>query len=506
MTATDVPSVRMIGITKTFPGVVAIRNIDFETYRGEIHGLLGENGAGKSTLMKILSGYYKPDRGEIWIRGHRAKIRSPADAIKHGIGMVYQHFSLVNKFTVLENIMLSIPKASVRKESQLAEETKRLAKSLGFDIDPDVSVSDLSVGQRQRVEVLKILMRGSDIIILDEPTSILAPVEISGLFEMLRRLAKDGRTVIFITHKLEEATSLCDRITVLRNGVKVGTLSRDEIRSAQQLVSMIFGTEVVQTAHEYHHQAGSELLRAKAVTIENDLGVEVVRNLDLKLYKGEVLGIAGVEGNGQYELGEALAGVRPIRNGEIYFEGKKLHGISPRMMYDLGVRYITADKTEEGLILDFNITENLALRLYRDTNFANSFLIPWRKFQETARETIKEFNIVARGAASPARTLSGGNLQKLLVAREMLQNPKLIIANQPTHGLDVKTTQYIHSRFLEQVSRGSSILLISNDLSEVLTLSDRVAVMFGGRIVGVFERGRADRDMIGRLMVGQTAS
>ncbi len=500
----------MVGITKTFPGVVANKDVDFEAYYGEVHGLLGENGAGKSTLMNILAGFYRPDKGEIWVNGKHVKIKSPKDAIKLGIGMVYQHFSLVKKLTVLENVMLAITTNSFKipRQSKIAEEIEKTAQSLGFSIDPYAVVADLSVGEQQRVEIIKILIRGSNIIILDEPTSILSPVEVSGLFEVLRRLARDGKTIIFITHKLEEVMAICDRVTVLRAGRKVGTLTRDEMKSAQRLVTMIFGSEI--TTERFDKRALShsvrEVLRAENLVVENDLGVNAVNGLNLVVHEGEILGIAGIEGNGQLELAEALAGVRPIKSGSIYFKGRKLAKPNPMLMYSLGVRYITEDRIGEGLIPSFNITENLILKSHRDNNFINSWFIPWTKGQKLAEQIISEYNIIARGPSSVASTLSGGNLQKLLVARELMHNPTLIIANQPTHGLDIKTTQYIHRKFVEQASNGSSILLISNDLGEVMKLSDRIAVMYNGRIVGVFDRENADREAIGRLMIGHGIS
>lgn len=496
----------MIGITKTFPGVVANKDIDFEAYEGEIHGLLGENGAGKSTLMSILAGFYRADKGEIWINGRQVRIRSPKDAIKLGIGMVYQHFSLVRKLTVLENVMLAITTSLLKmpRQSKIADMIEETAKSLGFSIDPYAVVADLSVGEQQRVEIIKILLRGSNIIILDEPTSILSPVEVSGLFDVLKRLARDGKAIVFISHKLEEVMAICDRVTVLRSGRKVGTLTRDEIQSAQRLVTMIFGSELAAEHLEKRKvvHTANEILRVEGLIVENDLGVNAVNGLDLFIREGEILGIAGIEGNGQLELAEALAGLRPVKGGAIYFRGNKLTKINPTLMYSLGVRYITVDRVGEGIIPSFNITENLLLKSHRDSRFMDSWLIPWARAHRIAEQIISEYNIIARGPGSPASTLSGGNLQKLLVAREFMFNPTLIIANQPTHGLDVKTTQYIHKKFIEQVSSGSSALLISNDLAEVIKLSDRIAVIYNGRIVGVFDREKADIETIGKLMIG----
>lgn len=493
----------MKGITKTFPGVIANKEIDFEAYSGQVHGLLGENGAGKSTLMKILAGYYKPDKGEIRINGKLVKIRSPADAIKLGIGMVYQHFSLVRKFSVIENLMLGQSPTGGLKEKQLAQELQKLSSFLEFEIDPYVRVSDLSVGQQQMVEILKILVRGSEIIVLDEPTSILSPIEVEGLFSILRRIAARGKTVIFISHKLDEVMSICDRITILRSGTKIGVFHRSEIDSTMHLVKLLFGEDIVQGIQKTASTQRHEIVRVESLVAENDLGAESLKGVDLSIYGGEILGIAGVEGNGQQEMAEVLAGIRPFKKGVIYFEQKKLSNITPRMMYDLGVRYITPDVRGEGIVEELNLAENLILKSYKNPQFTRMSIISWKNAHEICRKLIKDYSVVALGPSSKAYTLSGGNLQKFLIARELSYDPKLIIANQPTHGLDVKTTQYVHGKLLNMASKGVAILLISNDLNEVLSISHRIAVIYGGRIVGIFEGGMADKEAIGRLMVGQ---
>lgn len=497
-------AVRAVGITKRFPGVVANNAINFDLMPGEIHGLVGENGAGKTTLMSILSGYYQPDEGEIYIYDKIARIRSPKDALKLGIGMVYQHFSLVPRFSVVENVSLGLDVAGqeTRDSNTLARLISERAVELEFSIDPWAEVAQLSVGEQQRVEILKVLFRGANIIILDEPTSVLAPVEVAGFFRMIKSLAAQGRSVVFITHKLLEALEICDRITVLRSGVKVGTLSRSELRTAGDVIRMMFGTEAEPTATRQFAQVGDEVMRARGLVVENDLGQEAVKDLSLTLHKGEILGIAGVEGNGQKELAEALAAVRPLKAGEILIGEKKISGANPAEVYDLGVTYITDDRVGEGMVPDLSVAENLVLKSFRRPPYRRGLVVDWGRVRDETSRLVKEYGIVARAPESIVRTLSGGNLQKLLVARELTEEPAVLIANQPTHGLDARTTQYIHQKLMEQASQGTAIILISNDLDEILSLSDTIAVIYRGQIVGVLPRQQATKEEVAHLMVG----
>jgi simple sugar transport system ATP-binding protein len=497
-------AVRATGITKRFPGVVANKSIDFDVMTGEIHGLLGENGAGKTTLSSILSGYYQPDEGEIYVRGKLVRINSPKDALRLGIGMVYQHFSLVPRFKVVENVLLGLDVTGqeTRDLKTLANAITQRSAELGFSIDPWAEVSELSIGEQQRVEILKVLFRGASIIILDEPTSVLAPVEVEGLFRTIKSLAGQGRSVVFITHKLVEALEFCDRITVLRSGTKVGTLSKSELRSTREIVQMMFGAEIEPTATRAITRVGNEVLRAEGIVVENDLGQEVVRDASLTLHRGEVLGLAGVEGNGQKELAEALAAIRPLKAGRILIGGKSISGSNPAEQYDLGVAYITDDRVAEGLVRDLSVSENLVLKSFRRPPYRKGFVIDWRTVEKETDQLIEEYGIVARGPKSIVRTLSGGNLQKLLVARELSSKPIVLIANQPTHGLDARTTQYIHQKLIEQASQGTAVILISNDLDEVFSLSDTIAVIFRGEIIGLLPREQATKEQVAHLMVG----
>ncbi len=497
-------AVRTVGITKRFPGVVANSSIDFDVIPGEIHGLLGENGAGKTTLSSILAGYYQPDEGEIYVRDKLVRIRSPKDALKLGIGMVYQHFSLVPRFKVTENVLLGLDVAGqdVKDLKTLANAIIQRAAELGFAIDPWAEVSELSVGEQQRVEILKILFRGASIIILDEPTSVLAPVEVEGLFRTIKSLASQGRSIVFITHKLVEALEFCDRITVLRSGIKVGTLSRSGLGSAREIVQMMFGAEIEPTATRRVTKVGEEVLRLDGIVVENELGHEVVRDLSLTLHKGEILGVAGVEGNGQKELAEALASIRPLKAGKILIAGKSISGSNPAKQYDLGVSYITDDRVGEGLVRDLNVAENVVLKSFRKPPYRSGLVIDWKRVERETERLIQEYSIIARGPKSVTRTLSGGNLQKLLVAREMSGNPSVLVANQPTHGLDARTTQYIHHKLVEQASQGTAVVLISNDLDEVFSLSDTIGVIYRGQIIGLLPREQATREQVAHLMVG----
>jgi len=495
------PIVKMLGITKSFPGVIANKNVDFEAYAGEIHGLLGENGAGKSTLMNILSGVYKPDAGEIYVEGKSVKMRSPADAIKLGIGTVYQHFSLIKKFSVLDNLLLATPNLN---RNEIKRRFFEIASLIGFKTDPNILISNLTVGEQQRIEIVKILMQGAKIIILDEPTSILSPVEVDNLFKILRQLANANKCVIFISHKLDEVLHLCDRFTILRSGVKVGTLSRSELNLADQLISMMFGTSKNIKTHGLKQDdlnalmEKSEALRVESLYVDNDFGLPAVNDANISVYEGEILGIAGIEGNGQRELAEALAGIRRIKSGALYLYGKKLEKIDPITLYSLGIRYIPEDRLNEGLVPAFNVPENLMIKSH-----LRHKIIHWKTLRSTAERIIREYKITVHNPMLPVYTLSGGNMQKLLVARELMDNPKILIACQPTHGLDYKTTQYIHYKFQESVKTGTSVILISNDLDEILLLSNRVGVMYNGRIIGVYGREKFNRDLIGRLMVGK---
>lgn len=496
--------VRMVGITKTFPGVVANKNIDLDLKKGEIHGLLGENGAGKTTLMNILSGFYKPDEGEIYVEGKRVKIHSPKDALKLGIGMVYQHFTLVPEFKVVENIILGMDvvgkKLSLKATANLIEEQ---AKQLGFTVDPWSKVADLSLGEQQKVEILKVLIRGAKVIILDEPTSVLAPVEIAGLFNVLKQLASQGKSIIFITHKLNEAIEICDRITVLRNGRKIGTLDRSGIKSTLDIIRMMFGVEAEpELVAEVPKELGKEVLKVENLIVESDRGIDAVKGVSFTIREGEILGLAGIDGNGQKELAEALARIRDIKSGKIYFKGEDVTSLSPADLYLKGVTYITDDRLSEGLVQDFTLAENIVLKDFRKNGVKRGLFIDWKKVIENGRKLVEEYELAAAKPNSLVQTLSGGTQQKLLVGREIGGNPSLIIANQPTHGLDAKTTAYVRKKLIEKASKGAAVLLISNDLDEIFSCSNTIAVIYEGKILGILDRQSATREKVAYLMIG----
>lgn len=497
-------AVQMLGITKSFPGVVANKKIDFDLKKGEIHGLLGENGAGKTTLMNIISGFYRPDEGEIYVEGKRVKMRSPKDALKLGIGMVYQHFTLVPEFKVAENILLGMDvvgrKLSLKATASLIEEQ---AKQLGFTVNPWSKVADLSLGEQQRVEILKILLRGAKVIILDEPTSVLAPVEISGLFNVLKQLASQGKSIVFITHKLNEALEICDRITVLRTGMKIGTLSRSEITSTLEIVRMMFGVEAEPAlAAEVPKTLGKEVLKVENLVVQSDRGVDAVKDVSFSIREGEILGLAGIDGNGQKELAEAISGARKIKSGRIYYKGEDVTGLGLADLHSRGVTYITDDRISEGLIQDFNLAENVVLKDFRKNGVRRGLFIDWKKASKIGQELIEEYELAAAKPNSLAQTLSGGTQQKLLVGREIGGDASLIIANQPTHGVDAKTTAYIRKKLVERASKGSAVLLISNDLDEIFSCSNTIAVIYEGKILGILDRQSATREDVAYLMIG----
>jgi len=497
-------AVQMLGITKSFPGVVANKKIDFDLKKGEIHGLLGENGAGKTTLMNIISGFYRPDEGELYVEGKRVKMRSPKDALKLGIGMVYQHFTLVPEFKVAENILLGMDvvgrKLSLKATASLIEEQ---AKQLGFTVNPWSKVADLSLGEQQRVEILKILLRGAKVIILDEPTSVLAPVEISGLFNVLKQLASQGKSIVFITHKLNEALEICDRITVLRTGMKIGTLSRSEITSTLEIVRMMFGVEAEPAlVAEVPKTLGKEVLKVENLVVQSDRGVDAVKDVSFSIREGEILGLAGIDGNGQKELAEAISGARKIKSGRIYYKGEDVTGLSLADLHSRGVTYITDDRISEGLIQDFNLAENVVLKDFRKNGVRRGLFIDWKKASKIGQELIEEYELAAAKPNSLAQTLSGGTQQKLLVGREIGGDASLIIANQPTHGVDAKTTAYIRKKLVERASKGSAVLLISNDLDEIFSCSNTIAVIYEGKILGILDRQSATREDVAYLMIG----
>ncbi len=489
--------VEMRGITKRFGSVIANRNVNFSLEKGEIHALLGENGAGKTTLMRILYGLYRPDEGEILVEGQPVTINSPKDAIALGIGMVTQHFALVPTLTVAENVVLGFNDAFRLDRQRIEAEVGEAARRFGMEIDPAVQVGHLSVGQRQRVEILKALYRHARVLILDEPTAVLTPQEVEALFETLRRLQRDGLSVIFITHKLAEVMAITDRITVLRDGEVVGTVETAET-DEQALARMMVGRESFGVRSETPASGGEPILRMEAVSAVDDRGLPALHAIDLTVHRGEILGIAGVGGNGQRELAEVLSGLRTPTEGRIRVEGADMTGATPAELNAAGVGRIPEDR-HKGIVGDLSVAENMALEEL--PRFVRKGRLDRQAITAHAQRLIEQFQIKAR-PTDRARTLSGGNMQKVLLARVLSRNPKVVIAPQPTRGLDIGATDYVRSQLLAQRERGAGVLLISEDLDEILALSDRIAVIYEGEIVGILPAHEADIETLGLMMAG----
>jgi ABC-type uncharacterized transport system ATPase subunit len=494
----------MRGIVKQFPGVLANDDVSFDLTRGEVHALLGENGAGKSTLMNILYGLYKPDAGAILVNGKEESFSSAKDAIERGLGMVHQHFMLIPVMTVAENIVLATEPTEAGVFLDYAEarrQVSELAQQFGFGIDPDARIEDITVGQQQRVEILKALYRRADILILDEPTAVLTPQEATELFAILRNLQREGMSIIFITHKLNEVLEIADRITVLRRGRVIDTVPR-EGATEDSLARMMVGRDVLLRVDKPPASPGDVALEVTDMHVHDDRGIEKVRGISLQVRTGEIVGIAGVDGNGQTELIEALTGLRKRTSGTIVVDGKEVSShASPRAILESGVGHIPEDRHRYGLVLDFTLAENAALHDYRyapDSRFG--WLRPGILAQRTTR-LIKEFDVRGGNAQTKARSLSGGNQQKLVAAREVDRDPKVLIAAQPTRGLDVGAIEFLHRRLVEERDQGRAILLVSLELDEVLSLSDRILVIYEGEIVAEHTSG-VDEEEIGIEMLG----
>ena len=499
---TEEPVLEMRGIRKEFPGVVANDDVSFDVHRGEVHALLGENGAGKSTLMTILYGLYKADAGEILLHGKPVVFGSARDAINAGIGMVHQHFMLIPVMTVAENIVLGMePRDKIFLDERAAESrVAALSEQFGLAVDPSALVSTITVGQEQRVEILKALFRGADILILDEPTAVLTPQEAGELFGIVRSLKADGKSIIFISHKLNEVLEIADRITVLRRGKKVETVPR-EGATEESLARAMVGREVLLRVEKTPAQVGDVLLSVKDLHVVDERGIPKVRGLSLDVHAGEIVGVAGVDGNGQTELIEAITGLRRIESGTIEVAGKAHSGRSPREMLDAGVGHIPEDRQRRGLVLEFSIGENVSLHDYsKEPDSKWGWLFPKRMLERAGR-LIKEFDVRGGGPETRAGALSGGNQQKVVVAREVDRDPKVLIAAQPTRGLDVGAIEFLHRRLVGERDEGRAILLISLELDEIFSLSDRILVMYEGEIVGE-HTGEVSEQEIGLEMVG----
>lgn len=499
------------GITKKFPGVLANDNIDFDLRDGEIHALLGENGAGKSTLMNVLYGLYKPDSGEVTVEGNRMELNSSRDAIHHGIGMVHQHFMLIPVFTVTENIMLGaetdhraapneMPLVKLDRK-EVAQKVADLSHQYGLEVDPEAIVGDLPVGLQQRVEIVKALYRKANILILDEPTAVLTPQESEDLFRIMHDLTAKGVSIIFITHKLKEVLAVADRITVMRAGRVVGTATPKE-SNEQSLAAMMVGREVILTVQKKQAKPTEEILRVEDLRVRDVRGLEAVRGVSFSVHAGEVLGIAGVQGNGQTELAEALTGLRHIESGHFTLAGKDLTNKAPRLVTEAGLANIPEDRQRHGLVLSYSITDNLVLCDYYRPPFGKRGVIQQKELDENAKRLIKEYDVRTPSPFVAAGKLSGGNQQKVIVARELSRPVKLVIASQPTRGLDVGSIEYIHKEIIVMRDRGVAVLLISAELDEILSLSDRIAVMYRGEIVDTVNAKETTREQLGLRMAG----
>jgi simple sugar transport system ATP-binding protein len=492
------------GITKRFPGVVANDHIDLEVRRGEIHALVGENGAGKSTLMRILYGLYQPDEGTIEVNGRPVVIDSPRTALALGIGMVHQHFMLISRFTVAENVILgSEPTGAFgRLQRREAEERVReLCQQYGFALDPAAEVSTLSVGEQQRVEIIKVLYRGADVLILDEPTAVLVPQEVDELFMNLRRLREQGKTIIFISHMLDEVLEISDRITVLRRGRVVGTVPAAGTTKSQ-LAEMMVGRPVLLELEHPPVTPGDVRLEARDITVAGRGGKPAVHRVSLAVRAGEIYGIAGVEGNGQTEFVEALVGLRPVISGQILIDGQEVTHATARAVRLLGVANIPEDRHRRGLVLPMAVWENVVLGHHARRQFLNGAFVDRQAVESFADKQVEKFDIRLSSIDVPALALSGGNQQKVIVAREFSFSPKVLIAAQPTRGLDIGATEFVERQLLEARANGMAVLLISANLEEVLSLSDRIGVMCSGELVAEFRRGEATPQELGLYMTG----
>jgi len=498
-------AVVMRGIVKRFPGVLANDRVDFDAAAGEVHALLGENGAGKSTLSNILTGLYRPDAGEIFLDGEPVQFHSPRDALDARIFMVHQHFRLVEPFTVAENVVLGDHRGEGRtfrlRHRAIEERVAELSKRYGLAVDPRARVWQLSLGEQQRVEILKALYREARILILDEPTAVLTPQEADALFETLREMASEGRTVVFISHKLHEVKAVADRVTVLRGGRSIATVPAAEA-TLRSLASLMVGRELDTAAAPRARTAGDPVLELEDVWADSDRGGSAVRGASLVVRGGEIVAVAGVAGNGQRELAETVAGMRPATRGAIRIAGKAIRGGDPRAAIAAGVAYVPEDRLGTGVAPSLSIAANLALKGYREPHASRGPLLRLRRMRERALELIAHYRIAAPGPSAPARLLSGGNLQKVVLAREFSGRPRLLIAAAPTRGLDVGAIETVHAYVREAAADGVGVLLISEDLDEILTLADRIAVMYEGAVVGETARAEADVEEIGLLMAG----
>jgi len=497
--------VEMRKIVKVYPnGVVANNGVDFQVEKGEIHALVGENGAGKTTLMKILYGLEQPNAGEIYVKGEKVQFRSPLEAIQKGVGMVHQNFMQVPSFTVAENVVLGREPIlhSLLDKKKAIEITQKLSQQYGLRVEPTAITETINVGMRQRIEILKILYLGAEILILDEPTAVLTPQETKELFKAIQALVDQGRTVIFITHKLREVKEISDRVTVMRNGKIMGTLPTSKA-THKSMACMMVGREVFLDLDKPKIKRGKKVMSIENLSYVSDTGRTMLRNISFNLYAGEILGIAGVEGNGQTELVEVLTGLRPPASGEAAVEGKNICGKTPREVRMEGVAHIPEDRLTNGLALDASIEENLIVDRYFRPPYRKGLVIDSIRVEEHGQDMIKSFDIRTPNGQLPVSSLSGGNMQKVVVARELSSSPKIMIAAQPTRGIDVGATEFVREQIIKKRTEGTAVLLVSADLAEVMSLSDRMIAMFEGVITGVFpDASKVKEEELGLYMLG----
>jgi ABC-type uncharacterized transport system ATPase subunit len=503
-TALGAPVLEMKGITKRFPGVLANDGVDFTLLKGEIHALLGENGAGKSTLMKILYGLYIADAGSIRVGGKDVEIREPNDALRLGIGMVHQHFMLIPQFTVAENLVLGAEpttggvfldmKAAIKKVKQVSEH-------YGLAIDPTARIMDISVGMQQRVEILKALLRGAEILVLDEPTAVLTPQEVAELFTIMRNLRERGKSIVFISHKLKEVTEISDRVTVVRRGRVVGSV-QTSTTTVDALAGLMVGRAVELVVEKGPSNPGDDVLVLQDVYALDQRRLPAVKGVSLTVRGGEILGIAGVDGNGQNELVEVITGMRRATSGKVLLKGTDITNWDPRRLSGKGVVHIPADRHRHGLVLDFTVAENMVLQTYYKPPFTRGTSLNWDAIRHEARRMIEEYDVRTPSEDTRAGSLSGGNQQKVIVARELSRSPELVVAAQPTRGLDVGAIEFVHSRLVKARDEGKAVLLVSLELDEIMALADRIAVMYEGVIVGIIDRDEATEEQLGLMMAG----
>ena len=489
------------GLTKRFGSLQAVNGVDFSLRKGEIHALLGENGAGKSTLCNVIYGYYRPDGGEVYIKGKAVKVSSPKDGMRAGVGMVHQELMLIPNMSVLQNLSLTTDVKLTKPMLELGGIKAKLLEmeeAYGLQVDPEALVEDLSVGERQRVEILKCLFIGADILLFDEPTSFLTEIETEKLFISLRKMAQEGRSIVFVTHRIDEVMAIADRITVMKLGKVVATKMKSEV-TQDQLAMLIVGREVMYNVQKVSGEPGQTVLKLEGVSADSDLGTPAVREASFELRAGEILGVAGVAGNGQKELDEVITGMRKPKSGRVLLEGKDVTRQPPDRVRSEGVAHV-CEEHKTGFVYDFSLKDNLVLAPFLAAMFKSGMFLDDKKLREKTRELLKEYNVMAPGEDAPLRTLSGGNKQKFLLARELFWGPKVIVANNPTKGLDIGSAEYIRNTLMRQKASGKAILMISADLDEILDMSDRIAIMNQGRIAKIVETKDADIHELATLM------